>query len=226
MAGQGIADRCTSAVDHVEHAGGEACLVDEFCKKLGRQWRDFARLQHHRATDNQRWTYFGGQLVDWPVPRRDQHADTDWFMDQRTVAADPAGPRQFARGLDRFLQVPRPAFGLSVVRQVIRCAHFSRYCDDHFIITPLEYRDQFFDKRNPVIKRQCRIAFERHARCTNCSIDIVGPAQRDPRGNFFGRRVDRVDHAGCCLRQHPRAVDIGFKRFHLRYIPPRVFDPR
>ena len=168
MAGQGIADGCTSAVDHVEHAGREACLVDEFGKKLGRQWRDFAGFKHHRATDDQRRAHFGGQLVDRPVPRRDQHADTDRFMDQRTIAADPAGPRHFARGLDRFLQVPRPAFGLRVVRQVIRRAHFGRDCRDHFVIAPLEYRDQFFDKRNPVIKRQCRIAVERRTRRTHC----------------------------------------------------------
>ena len=223
MTGQRAANPGTSAVDHVEHTGWKASLIDELGEKLGREWRDFARFEDHGATCHQRRANLGRELVDRPVPRRDQHAHADGFVHQPAAGTNRSFPCHRARGLDRFLQMAGTTFGLRIEGEIIGRTHFSRDGVDHLIIAPLKDRDQLFGERYPVVERHGGIAIKRASGGGNRQINIVRTAQRDGRCNLFCRRIDRIK---CCLRtarQHPLAIDIGFQH-GLRRTPLRVFD--
>src|SRR3712207_8281437 len=75
------------AMDEVEDTGREAGLLDRLSEQKGVQGRKLARLQHDRAACGERRRDLGGDLVEWPVPRRDQRADPDWFVGDGGVAA-------------------------------------------------------------------------------------------------------------------------------------------
>ena len=55
-------------------------------KMLRRERRDLGRLQHHRAAGGQRREHLARDLVDRPVPRRDQAAHADRLLDDQRRA--------------------------------------------------------------------------------------------------------------------------------------------
>ena len=74
------------AVHEVEHAGRHAGLLEDLGEDDGVQRRDLGRLQHHRATGGERRGDLAGDLVDRPVPRRDQRAHADRLPDEQRRA--------------------------------------------------------------------------------------------------------------------------------------------
>jgi hypothetical protein len=75
------------AMHEVEDTGREAGFLDRLGEQKGVQRRKLARLQHDRAACGERRRDLGGDLVERPVPRRDQRADTDRFVGDGGVAA-------------------------------------------------------------------------------------------------------------------------------------------
>ena len=71
------------AVDEVEHAFRYAGLVQDFGKDHRVERRDFRRLQHHGAACGQRGRHFAGDLVQRPVPGRDECADANRLFAQK-----------------------------------------------------------------------------------------------------------------------------------------------
>ncbi|MCY1236689.1 hypothetical protein D9M72_493570 [compost metagenome] len=65
------------AVDKVKDTGRETGLVDHLGIEHGVEWREFARLQDAGRTGRKRRHHLQRDLVDRPVPRRDQAADAD-----------------------------------------------------------------------------------------------------------------------------------------------------
>jgi hypothetical protein len=89
-----------SPLIEIEDARREARVVDDLRKQHRAERRDLAGFQDDGAAGGERRRDLGGNLVQRPVPRRDQSTDTD-----RLAANDPvAHPllervvRQHARG--------------------------------------------------------------------------------------------------------------------------------
>jgi hypothetical protein len=72
MRGHRGAHRRAVAVDEVEHARRHAGVVQHLGEDERVQRRDLARLQHHGAAGGERRRHLAGDLVQRPVPRRDQ----------------------------------------------------------------------------------------------------------------------------------------------------------
>ncbi|MFK4646507.1 hypothetical protein ABIF96_005081 [Bradyrhizobium ottawaense] len=74
MLGQRLAGLFTKTVDGVEHAVGNAGLLDELRQDAGRDGRPFGRLVHDRAAGSEGRGDLPGREHERRIPRRD-HAD-------------------------------------------------------------------------------------------------------------------------------------------------------
>ena len=72
MRGESRTHAWTITLHEVEHPGREAGFLDRLGEQQGVQRRKLARLQHDRAACGERRRNLGGDLVQRPVPRRDQ----------------------------------------------------------------------------------------------------------------------------------------------------------
>jgi hypothetical protein len=73
------------AGDQVEHAGGQAGVVDDLGEDVGVERGDLAGLEHHRAARGQRRGDLRRDLVQRVVPRRDAADDADRLLDHLGV---------------------------------------------------------------------------------------------------------------------------------------------
>ena len=94
MRRQGGADLRPIAVHQVEHTRRDAGVVHHFGKEQGAQGRQLAGLQHDRASRCQGGSDLGGDLVERPVPGRDQAAHADGLAHDGHVA--PMGDERIA----------------------------------------------------------------------------------------------------------------------------------
>ena len=220
MAGQCIAYGHAGAVDHVKHALRKACLVHHFSEKLRRQWCHLARFQNHTTARDQRGTDLANDLIDRPVPRGNQHAHANGFVDNDAISTDIILPSHFTHGLDCRTQMTGSAFSLSIVGKIVRRAHFGRDSSDHFAIASFENRNQLLDERNAFIKRCCGIAIECSPRGLHRALDIICRADSDCSAYLLGRGVDRVDRCRGRCGQNPLAIDVRFERRirHIRWL--------
>ena len=82
-----VAHDGTRPVDEVEYAGRTTGIVHHLGEQQGAQGRQFAGLQHHRAARRERRTDLGCDLVERPVPGRDEAADADRLAHDGGAAA-------------------------------------------------------------------------------------------------------------------------------------------
>jgi hypothetical protein len=75
------------AMHEIEDAGREAGFLDRLGEQKRAQGRKLARLQDECAARGERRRDLGGDLVERPVPRRDQRADPDRLAGDGGVAA-------------------------------------------------------------------------------------------------------------------------------------------
>src|SRR5262249_46047467 len=83
--GQRDTDAWTVALNEVEHTRRYAGFIHHFGKDHRIQRRDLGRLENHRAAGGDRRRDLRGDLVEWPVPRRDQRTDADRFVDDEVA---------------------------------------------------------------------------------------------------------------------------------------------
>ena len=86
VGGDGLADRRAGAGDEVEHAGGQADVVDDLGEDEGVERRDLAGLEHDGAAGGHGVGDLGGDLVQRVVPRRDAADDADRLAHDEAVA--------------------------------------------------------------------------------------------------------------------------------------------
>ena len=79
VCGQLGANTHAVAIHKVEHASGDACIVDEFRKEHRRQWRLLRVIQDDSAASEQRGDDLERDLIHRPVPRCDQTDDANRF---------------------------------------------------------------------------------------------------------------------------------------------------
>ena len=76
----------TGAGHQVEHAGGQADLVDDLGEDERVERRHLARLEHDGAAGGERGADLADDLVERVVPRRDRADDADRLLDDEGVA--------------------------------------------------------------------------------------------------------------------------------------------
>ena len=74
------ADTDAIAVDQIKHARGEPRSIYGFSKDHRVEGRFFGRLQHHGTAGDCGSGHLEADLVHWPVPRRDQCANPNRFI--------------------------------------------------------------------------------------------------------------------------------------------------
>ncbi len=209
----------TVAEHHVVHAGRHARGIHDLGEDLARVRRNFGRLQDHRAAGGQRRVDLARDLVDRPVPRRDQTADPDRLLHH--AASCRAVPRSRSSSARRWPSgggpcpcrpaVPRPATAAhpsprSPRRRGRRCAS--------------EYSARIACSRSSGSSRLLcdQVANARRAALTALSTSAAEP-DRDPAGHLLGGRVVDVQRVRLD-RIDPLAVDVELQIFaHHLHLP-------
>ena len=208
MAGHGGADFGASAVDQVEHAGRNAGGVHDFRPDDSRERRFFGRLEHHGAAGGQGRDHFTGDLVDRPIPRGDQAAHADRFLDDAGRAAIFFELEGFehrdARGdmadADRRLRALRQAGG---------SAHFLGDGVGDVAETLLIFGLDAFQQIDALFTAGLRIGDEGFLGGLHRLVDVGGGAGGDMAAHRFGGGIDHVQALGG-RRIDPGAVYIEF----------------
>ena len=81
MLGEGLPDSRAVPVDKVEHTLRYARFLEDLGENDGVERRNLARLQHHGAAGRKSGSHLAGDLVQGPVPGRDQTDDADRLLD-------------------------------------------------------------------------------------------------------------------------------------------------
>ena len=102
-----------SPLTRLKTPAGHAGLVQDLGEEDAVQRRDLGRLQHHRAAGGERRRDLAGDLVDRPVPRRDEAADADRLAHDAGRCRGSRRTRTYFRISQRLHQVrerrPAPA---------------------------------------------------------------------------------------------------------------------
>ncbi len=203
-------DLGAAAIDQIEYPRRQTRVMHQLCEQQGAQGRQFAGLEHHGAAGRDGRGDLGGDLIQRPVPRRDQPAHTDGLAFDRRAAFD--GVEAVSRQQvtcdthvfcgQRHLHGPRRTDG---------CAHLQR---DRLRQLFLALENQLVDPADDLgagVWRGAGPAGKGCPRCRNCTVDIGGRATGDMRHHFFGRWVDHRD-TDRVERGGPTTIDIQFQR--------------
>ena len=199
------ADLRPVAVDEVEHTRRNAGVVHHFGEQQGAQGRQLAGLQNDGASRRQRGADLGGDLVERPVPGRDQAAHADGLAHDGRVAA-MGEERIAAREVAGHADVLRRNRHLCAARDADGAAHLQR---DRLgkQLRPLE--DQGVDaveKRGPALRRNSRTRSRRRA--APRPRPRRRPARLPNAISATGSSVDgSMTERGLALGQDPLAAD-------------------
>ena len=151
MARQGLTDSGSVAVDQIEYARGNARLIHNLCIEISRQRRNFAGLKHHGAAHRQRRRDLTADLIEGPIPGRNQTAHTDGLF-HHPVRAKIFGEGIAFQNLRGFGDVAQSGIGLCGARQFDRGTHFQANRLGNLanaalknLCHPLEHSDTLFD---------------------------------------------------------------------------------
>ena len=81
------------------------------CKQIGRQGCNFTGLQYHRAAHSQRRRNFAGNLIDRPIPRRNQATNANRLL-KDTMLAQVLLKLKSPQNPKCLLQMSLPGIGL------------------------------------------------------------------------------------------------------------------
>ena len=193
------------AMDEVEDPGREAGFLDRLGEQQGAQRRELARLQHHRAACGERRRDLGGDLVERPVPRRDQRADTDRLVGDGGVAAllDEGEGRQDLAGDPHMGDRQRHLRGARIAD---RRAHLEGQALREQLAARLEQRLQAIEQTRAVFRLGPAPAGECPAGRRDGRVHVLAVSERKPGHDLFRRRIDH-DALGGAPRLAPFAVD-------------------
>ncbi len=174
----------------------------------GAERRDLARLEHDGAAGRERRRKFRRDLVERPVPWRDQAANADRLApDQR--AAHVALELVALEHLDHLLEMAERVHRLDLAREGDGRAHLHGHRLRQFLEARLIAVDDPLQQREAVLALRLRIAREGAARGSHSSVHVRGTAQADLAGDLLGGRIDDLEAAR--LRWlNPLAVNIEF----------------
>ena len=209
VARQRHADARAITVDKVEHALGHPGRVQDLGPDIGREGGDFRRLEHHGAAHGQRRRHLAGDLVDRPVPRRDEGAHADRLL------GDQRGAAQFVelvalQHLDGGADMADAKRCLRLVRQPGRRAHFLGDGRGNVVVALLIFAGDGAQQLDALLDAGAAERGEGGLGGGDGAIDIGGAAQVDAARHLLGGRVDHVERVRRG-RIHPGPVDVEFR---------------
>ena len=188
MRRQGGADAGSVTIDEVEHAFRHAGLMHDLGQDDRVERRDFGGLENHGAAGSNRRGDLAGNLVQWPVPGRDEATDPDCLLaEQRrtfqlfelVVAQDGRGGREMAHASRHLGRIGQPHGR----------AHFIGDGFGHFRQACLNTRSDLFQQLGTVFHAGLREGREGRLGRRNGLVDIrLGPDRND-REILFSRRI-------------------------------------
>ena len=195
MAGERRSDNRALAIDQIEDARRHTRFMQDLGIEHRRQRGEFGRLQDHGAAGGERRGNLEHHLVHRPVPRRDETANPDGFL-QDHIAIAGRFEFELLQRLDEALQMADADDGLRFLRQRARCAHLcgDRFC--HLVIAGLVDRKNALQQLDPLGLAGLRIGRKRGIGSLDRPVGIRSTAHRDDRDHLLGRRVDDVQIRG------------------------------
>ncbi len=157
--------------------------------QIGRERRYFRWLEYHRAAGRKRRHDLACDLVDRPVPGRDERAHADRLL------RNQSGPPHLVELIvlehfDAGLKVRKGASGLRLLRQPAGCTHLfgNRRCD--FAVALLIFRDDVLQQLDPIGAVDPGKAGKSATRCGNRRVDVLRRAKADATDRPFCSRID------------------------------------
>jgi hypothetical protein len=204
-----LADGRAVAVDEIEHAFRHAGIVQDFREQDGAQRRYLAGLEDGGAAGGECRRELGCDLIERPVPRRDQSADADRLAaDHRRI--HHALERVGRQHVDRFLEMIERVDGLHLVGERDRRPHLRRHGSGEFALALFIELDDSLEQFDARLAARRRIGCEGAARRLHRVIDILPGPKADLPRRLLGCWIDHVKeirHGGF----DPFAVDIKFR---------------
>jgi hypothetical protein len=224
MAGHRDAGARTIALNQVEHAGGNACYVQDLGEDLRGVRRDLGWLEDHRAAGRERREDLHRDLIHRPVPRRDQTAHADrLFDDQRRTALFFEAKR--LEQLDRSRQVPESEPDLIAVRGRCRRAHLFGDRSREIRRALLIFRRDALQQLEPVFAIRLRPSRKSFARGFHRAVYVGRGTERDLTGHHFSRRVHDIQRPRLDWID-PSTVDVQLQVSAHDYCCPSAYQVR
>ena len=202
-------DRRTVSIDQIENARRHARRIESFRKDYGREGRDLGRFQNHRAAGGQRRRDLAGDLVERPVPGRDETAYADRLLDDQRRAAKLFEGVAFQH-LGGGSEMRRAHGGLGALGEPDGRAHLLGDGLGHILMTFFEFCDDPLEQFETLLASRARKAFEGCDRRLHRTVDIRGGAQRDAAANPLRRGIDHRERLRLD-RGDPASVDVEFQ---------------
>ena len=174
------------------------------------------RLQNACAPCRQDRDDFERDLVDRPVPWRDQPADADGLMKLNVSVGQSGSLFKAFQRVDEPLQMPDGRIRLRVARHGDGGAHFHPHCLGEVFETRFRHGLQAAQQREPFGFAGQGKCLEGFIRRSHCAVRVLGIAKSDRAYLFLGRRVQHW-HRGGRNRIDPFAADVEFSQvFHFK----------
>jgi hypothetical protein len=212
VADQRLADDRSGPGHKVEHAAGQAGVVDDLGEDVGVERRDLRRLQHDGAAGGEGVGDLRRDLVQRVVPRRDGADDTDRLLHDEAVAEGLLVGVVLADGGGRREGVDRQA-GLDEQAQPLRHACFLGHDRGDLVHSGAESLGDAAAVLGPLLRGGLRPPVERGTGGAGGLVDVVGGPVGDRADHRAVGRVVDVDRPAAGGR-HPRAVDVELVGLH------------
>ena len=185
--------------------------MEDLGQHLAREMRFARGLEHHRAARRDGGEDFDGDLIDRPVPGRDEPADADRLLDDHRRAAQFLEP-ELLEHLDRGLEMAGAEEDVEAVGERGGRAHFLHHGRAEIGLAPLIFGQDRLQQIQAFLTAGLRPAGEGLARGLDRTIHIRGAAERDPSRHPFGGRIDGLMDL-VLDRIDPLPVDVKFQIF-------------
>ena len=208
------------AVNQIEYASRVTRLVHKLGYEFGRQRRVFAGLEHHGAASQKRRREFGDDLVERPVPGRDQHAHANGLAQQLAIGAAAGLPWVVFGRFERGLDVAWAAFGLGVIGPVPGRAHLGAQGLGHFGVAALKGGLQLLQQLGAVRQAGLAKALEGAAGGGHSAVGVVCAAHHHLAHHRLVARADHRVHRVRAQRFNPGAVNVEIAMCHGHFFSP------
>ena len=185
----------TIAVDQVEYARRHTGGIEHFGEDDGVERRDFTGLQHHRAARREGGGDLAADLVQRPVPGRDEGAHAHRFAaheGRAELAFELVGPER----LDRLGEMDGTERHLRIAGQPGRRAHLGGDCTGEIGSAAVEFGDDALEQGDALRRRGLRKGVEGGTGGGHRAIDIGLASQADLRNDLFRRWILDVEQCG------------------------------
>ena len=185
MRGERGAHDFARPINQVEDAGRHTGIMHDLGEQQRAVRRELARLQHDRAASGDCGSDLRRDLIERPVPRCDERADTDRFLGRRGRTVDREEPVS-AQDVHRHPDVLRRKRHLGCTRKDDRGTHFRHKRIHEQLRALLDQLEDPAQQRYAFFDGGAREVRERPTGGGHCKINIVGTTRRDFADQLFG----------------------------------------